>query len=246
MTESPRLPLPRKSGPPWWLRLLRDGAIVLIVVVALLAIAIFRQPSQGAMLYYQHGALANTWHRDEPAFTTTPILRALTVAAMENFGDDNDDPSLPESDDHCIPLPPHLVPPGGIGDPPSLAALNRYMGYLLPDGMQVLFCHALPSDAGQRLVILAVGPQRRGGGLLPPLACEAVIIEPSSWTGSPRQIGRQRAPMTDPWLAAGPATFLMGHAQGTQAVLPYSAAGHSAALRAHLLPGGRRLAIDAG
>lgn len=227
---------PTRPKRRWLRRLLRDGLVIVIVVGLILAWGILRRPSQGALLYWQYRALHASWPQDEPVYLTSPALRALTVAAMVNFGDDDDDAG--GTDDHCTPLPPHLVPPGGAGDPAGLTGLNAYMGYMLPDGMQVVFCHALPTSEGRRLVIAAVGAdRRRGAGLFPGLLWEVIVIEPAGWNSTPRVVARRRGPLADPWLDAGAARFLAGHIDGDAFVVPYAVGVHTAELRGHIIGG---------
>jgi hypothetical protein len=232
-------------------KIVRDGAVVAAVAGVILAWAVFRRPTQGAMLYYQYRAM-----HEAPAagavYWTTPALRAFTVAAMKHFGDDNDAPGTGEeeggADDHCTPLPPHLVPPGGAGDPPALAKLNPYMQYVLGDGMQVVFCHELTSPEGlERLVIVTVGARREHGGVFPPLMWEAEVIEPAGWTTLPREVSRQQGMLDDSLLAGSPATFFGGQVDakdGATCVVPYRAGGEERELRFRLLAGGRKLARE--
>ncbi|HVX86498.1 MAG TPA: hypothetical protein VH253_17080 [Phycisphaerae bacterium] len=234
-------------------KILRDGAVVLAVVGMILAWGIFRRPTQGAMLYYQYRAM-HDGPRSGAVYWTTPALRAFTVKAMTHFGEDNDAPGTGEPDgpgaapdDNCVPLPPHLVPPGGAGDPPALAKLNGYMQYVLGDGLQVVFCHELTSPDGlKRLVIVTVGAQRVRGGLFPPLMWEAEVIEPAGWTTLPHEVSRQQGGFDGTLLAGAPATFYGGKVDekdGATCVVPYRAGGEERELRFSLLSGGRKLVM---
>jgi hypothetical protein len=227
----------------WTSHLLRDVTLILLVVGLVLAWGIFRHPSQGAMLYWQYRALRASFPDDQPPYVTSPALRALTVAAMVNFGDDTDDNPAGATDDACTPLPPHLVPPGGTGDPPGIAGLNPYMGYVLPDGMQVVFCHALATSDGQRLVVVTVGPdRRRRAGLFPGIVWEVVVIDPAGWTGSPHVVARRRGDVADPWLDAGAARFFAGHVDGDRFVVPYAVGAHRGELSGRVI--GRRVDVQ--
>lgn len=236
---------PIASQPRLWRRFVRGAVIALVVTAALLGWAIFRRPTQGAMLYWQYKA----WHYAAPPDTVVYPARPVFQwwwAPPATVPDDDDD-ATGATDDGCVALPPHVVPPGGIGDPEALAKLNAYMDYTLPDNMQVLFCHGLRApDGAQRLVVVAVGPRMLPGNN--GYTMEAVLIAPATLTGLPRVVGRQRVPVDDARLYALPARFEAGQADpkdSSRFALSYLCAGERRTMQGRLLAGGKRIELAA-
>jgi hypothetical protein len=168
------------------------GIIVAVVGIVLVA-AILRGPTQGRLLYEQYRVAHFQQPPEQIVYQFSPAVAAVAdpnaffglpvpkEAEHHGSGDDDD----------CELLPPHVVPPGGSGDPAAVDSYNRYLNYPLTDNLQVLFAHELTTPQGlRRIVIVEFGEDPRPIGRH--LAFEILLVEPATLSGSPRVVGRQR------------------------------------------------------
>ncbi len=118
-------------------------------------------------------------------------------------------------DDDCELLPPHVIPPGGAGDPPALDMFNQYAQSILGDDMQVLFVHQLAAANGARPIVVVEAGVEAGTTTTPEF--EILLIEPASWSTLPRLRGRRRLPGFEIGLVSGAATFYAGQLDAADA-----------------------------
>src|SRR3954469_15083726 len=198
MTTAPQKPSPPAARRPLLRRLMRDAALILLITSTILTVVILRHPSHAHLLYYQYRISRLQLPADQVLYRFSPMA-AIALAPLPFFPASTGAPTpdfKPEyastegDDDNCDILPPHVIPLGAAGDPPAVDMFNRYMKYILTDGMQVLYTHTETINGQSRLVIVQFGNDTRQ--LVQRGMLEVIVLQPGTLSALPRQLTRQR------------------------------------------------------